>query len=409
MLFFFSYFQNYIIFTPIYGAILQLHLSFNKFYLLFINFNNSALIEAHNSSLPTISIFSTFLIVISLVLLVVFLLVAVAFFTLAERKVMGAIQRRSGPNIVGFLGLLQPVADGLKLIIKEIIIPKRANAMLFLLAPYLAFVLSVIGWSVIPFGPGNVISDINLSVIYIFAVSSLGAYSIIMAGYSSHSRYSFLGSLRAAAQMVSYEVALGFVIICIAICSGSLSLTSIVLAQTEVQGIWYFIPLYPMFIIFFISLLAETNRAPFDLPESESELVSGYNTEYSSITFALFFLGEYSNILLMCALTTILFFGGWSLPLYFPIPCEFFFAIKVVIGAFFFILVRAVLPRYRYDRLMEIGWKVFLPFTLGYLIFLASIFIIFQGTPFIEEVSIYSQLYIYKYLVSLDYSIFLFI
>lgn len=176
-----------------------------------------------------------------------------------------------------------------------------------------------------------------------------------MAGYSSHSRYSFLGSLRAAAQMVSYEVALGFVIICIAICSGSLSLTSIVLAQSEVQGVWYFIPLYPMFIIFFISLLAETNRAPFDLPESESELVSGYNTEYSSITFALFFLGEYSNILLMCALTTILFFGGWSFPFYLPIPFEFIFAIKVVIGAFFFILVRAVLPRYRYDRLMEIG------------------------------------------------------
>lgn len=382
--------------------------SFNEDFI-----NDSGLVGATHGVHVTNSItaFSTFLVVLALVLLVVFLLVAVAFFTLAERKVMGAIQRRSGPNIVGFLGLLQPVADGLKLIIKEIIIPKRANAKLFLLAPYIAFVLSLIGWAVVPFGPGNVVADINLSVLYIFAVSSLGAYSIIMAGYSSHSRYSFLGSLRAAAQMVSYEVALGFVIICVAICSGSLSLTSIVLAQNEIQSIWYFIPLYPMFIIFFISLLAETNRAPFDLPESESELVSGYNTEYSSITFALFFLGEYSNILLMCALTVILFFGGWSAasPLSYVLPAELIFATKVVIGGFFFILVRAVLPRYRYDRLMEIGWKVFLPFTLGYLLFLASIMVIFGGTPFVDEVSLYSQLSAYKNVVAYGYNNFIFI
>jgi len=346
---------SYYIIAQIYGASL-LHFSSNKFTLLIMNFNTPLFFYTDQNSLTpiNISLYSTILIIISLILLVIFLLIAVAFFTLAERKVMGAIQRRSGPNIVGFLGLLQPIADGLKLILKEIIIPKRANTLLFLVAPYIAFVLSVIGWAVIPFGPGNVISDINLSVLYLFAVSSLGAFSIIMAGYSSHSRYSFLGSLRAAAQMISYEVALGFVIICIALCSGSLSLTSIVLTQNEIQGIWYILPLYPMFIVFFISLLAETNRAPFDLPESESELVSGYNTEYSSITFALFFLGEYSNILLMCALTSILFFGGWGSPLFF-LPSELIFAIKIVIGAFFFILVRAVLPRYRYDRLMEIG------------------------------------------------------
>jgi len=252
---------------------------------------------------------------------------------------------------------------------------------------------------VIPFGPGNIIADIRLSLLFIIAISSLGAFFIILAGYSSHSRYSFLGSLRAAAQMISYEVSLGFVIICVVICSGSLNLTKIIFMQKD--SLCYFIPLYPIFIIFFISLLAETNRAPFDLPESESELVSGYNTEYSSITFALFFLGEYSNILLMCALVSILFFGGWfNLALF---PNELIFSIKIIFNSFIFILIRAVLPRYRYDRLMEIGWKIFLPFTLGYLLFLISFLLIFNGTPFVNELSLFIQVDIYNYLILSTY------
>ena len=256
-------------------------------------------------------------------LLIVFLLVAVAFYTLAERKVMASIQRRLGPNVVGPWGLLQPLADGLKLILKEIIIPKKANTFLFIFSPYLTFVLSLLGWAVVPFGFGTIIADINLSVLYLFAISSLGVYGIVLAGWASNSRYSFMGAIRSAAQMISYEIAMGFCILGVCLCSGSLNLTSIIVNQIYFTT-WYALPLYPLFVVFFISILAETNRAPFDLPEAEAELVSGYNTEYSSITFALFFLGEYSNMLLMSALWTMLFLGGWDSPFFFFIRWDCF-------------------------------------------------------------------------------------
>ena len=320
------------------------------------------------------------------ILVIVFLLVAVAYYTLAERKVMASIQRRLGPNLVGPWGLLQPLADGLKLIIKEIVIPNKANTFLFVFSPYLTFVLSLLGWAVIPFGFGTIIADLNLSVLYLFAISSLGVYGIVLAGWASNSRYSFMGAIRSAAQMISYEVTMGFSLLGVCLCSGSLNLTSIVVNQIYITT-WYCIPLYPLFIIFFISILAETNRAPFDLPEAEAELVSGYNTEYSSITFALFCLGEYSNVLLMSSLWIILFLGGWDFP-FAILPSEVYFGIKVVCAAYLFILVRAILPRYRYDKLIELGWKVFLPFTLGYVIFLAILLYTSGGLPFTPEVAL---------------------
>merc|ERR1711937_1128157 len=299
------------------------------------------------------------------------LLITVAFFVLVERKVLGSIQRRRGPNVIGIFGLLQSFADGFKLILKETIIPSNSNSLIFLFSPIFTFLISLLGWVVIPFGIGAVIVNFNLGILYFFAVSSLGVYSIIMAGWSSNSKYAFLGAIRSAAQMISYEISMGFVLITVFICAGSLNLTAIVLAQEE---IWYLFPLLPMFIVFFVSALAETNRHPFDLPEAEAELVSGYNVEYSAAGFSLFFLGEYSSILLMGAIISILFLGGW-LPFFFWLP------FKIVFIAFIFILVRGILPRYRYDQLMDIGWKVFIPITLGWLVFISGILISFEMLP----------------------------
>jgi NADH-quinone oxidoreductase subunit H len=324
----------------------------------------------------------TICIILKILSIVVPLLISVAYFTIAERKFMGSIQRRRGPNVIGFLGLLQPLADGLKLFVKETIFPSNSNIYIFVLAPLLTFVLSLIGWSVIPLSDTIVISDLNLGVLYLFAVSSLSVYGIIMAGWSSNSKYPFLVSLRSAAQMISYEVSIGFIIVNICVCAGSFNLHSIVISQTRV---WFIIPLFPMFILFYISMLAETNRHPFDLPEAEAELVSGYNVEYSAMTFALFFLGEYANMLLMSAFSSILFLGGW-LPLIdiFPLnflPGSFWLSLKIIVGVLFFILTRAALPRYRYDQLMHIGWKSFLPISLGYLIFTVCILVSFNWLP----------------------------
>jgi NADH-quinone oxidoreductase subunit H len=321
-------------------------------------------------------------IILKILAIVVPLLISVAYFTIAERKFMGSIQRRRGPNVIGFVGLLQPLADGLKLFVKETILPSNSNVYVFLLAPVLTFVLSLIGWAVIPLAETIVISDMNLGVLYLLAVSSLSVYGIIMAGWSSNSKYPFLGSLRSAAQMISYEVSIGFIIVNICVCAGSFNLSNIVLAQ---EKIWFIIPLFPMFILFYISMLAETNRHPFDLPEAEAELVSGYNVEYSAMTFALFFLGEYANMLLMSAFSSILFLGGW-LPLFNIVPLNmlpgsFWLSLKIVIGVLFFILTRAALPRYRYDQLMHIGWKSFLPLSLGYLLFTVGVLTSFNWLP----------------------------
>ena len=321
-----------------------------------------------------------FLIVLNLILkslaIIVPLLVAVAYLTLLERKVMASMQQRRGPNVVGLFGLLQPLADGLKLLIKETMLPSSANTIIFILAPIITFLLALVTWSVIPFGADMVLIDLNVGILFVFAISSLGVYGIIAAGWSSNSKYSFLGALRSAAQMVSYEVSIGLIIMCVLLCAGSLNLSEIVYAQKEV---WYCIPLFPLFIMFFISGLAETNRAPFDLPEAEAELVSGYNTEYAAMGFALFFLGEYANMILMCSVLSILFLGGW-LPLinFFPfnlIPGVFWFGFKVTILLFVFVWVRAAFPRYRYDQLMRLGWKVFLPFSLAWVLFVSGIFI----------------------------------
>jgi NADH-quinone oxidoreductase subunit H len=308
------------------------------------------------------------------------LLISVAYFTIAERKLMGIIQRRKGTNVVGFVGLLQPLADGLKLFSKETILPSNSNLIIFLLAPVLTFILSIIGWVVIPFSEEIVLSDLNVGVLYLFAVSSLSVYGIIMAGWSSNSKYPFLGAIRSAAQMISYEVSIGFIIINVCVCAGSFNLTQIVLAQNK---IWYFIPLFPVFIMFSISMLAETNRHPFDLPEAEAELVSGYNVEYSAMTFALFFLGEYANMLLMSALISLLFLGGWLPPTMFLdfIPGSIWLSLKMSLSVFFFIITRATLPRYRYDQLMFIGWKCFLPLSLGYLLFTIGVLISFNWLP----------------------------
>jgi NADH-quinone oxidoreductase subunit H len=320
--------------------------------------------------------------VLKILSVVIVVLIGVAYFTLAERKIMGTIQRRKGPNVVGFQGLLQPLADGLKLFVKESILPSNANKALFILAPMLTFGLSLMGWAVIPFGESLVLADINVGILYLLAVSALGVYGIILSGWSSNSKYAFLGALRSAAQMVSYEVSIGFILITVVLCAGSFNLSSIVLAQEKV---WFCVPHLPMFVLFFISALAETNRHPFDLPEAEAELVSGYNVEYSAMGFALFFLGEYANMLLMSALTAILFLGGW-LPIInvFPftlIPGSVWFGLKIGFFVVLFIVMRACLPRFRYDQLMSLGWKVFLPFSLGWLIFTASILISFNWLP----------------------------
>jgi NADH-quinone oxidoreductase subunit H len=314
--------------------------------------------------------------------IVIPLLISVAYFTLAERKIMGSIQRRRGPNVVGYLGLLQPLADGLKLFAKETLLPTTANTGIFVLAPLLTFILSLIGWAIIPFGEGLVLSNINLGILYLFAVSSLSVYGIVLSGWSSNSKYSFLGSLRSAAQMISYEVSIGFIIISVVLCSGSFNLSDIVLSQ---ENTWNIFPLLPMFLMFFISALAETNRHPFDLPEAEAELVSGYNVEYSAMGFALFFLGEYANMLLMSAVTSILFLGGWLpflniLPFTF-ILSPFWLGFKISIFVILFCWIRAALPRYRYDQLMSLGWKAFLPLSLSWLIFTASVLISFNWLP----------------------------
>jgi len=328
-------------------------------------------------------VYNTFIpyvcIILKILAIVVPLLISVAYFTIAERKLMGSIQRRRGPNVIGFIGLLQPLADGLKLFVKETILPSNSNIYVFLLAPILTFVLSLIGWAVIPLSETIVISDMNLGVLYLFAISSLSVYGIVMAGWSSNSKYPFLGSLRSAAQMISYEVSIGFIIVNICVCAGSFNLSTITLAQEKV---WFIIPLFPMFVLFYISMLAETNRHPFDLPEAEAELVSGYNVEYSAMTFALFFLGEYANMLLMSVFSSILFLGGW-LPLLdiFFLPGSFWLSLKIVLGVVFFILTRAALPRYRYDQLMHIGWKSFLPLSLGYLIFTVCLLTSFNWLP----------------------------
>ena len=311
------------------------------------------------------------LFVLKTLIIIVPLLISVAFFTIIERKGMGIIQRRKGPNVIGILGLLQPFADGLKLFTKETILPSNSNSLVFFIAPILTFFLSLISWVVIPFSDSIVFADINVGILYLLAVSALNVYGIIIAGWSSNSKYSFLGALRSTAQMISYEVSIGFIIINLCLFAGSFNLNEIIFAQ---RYSWYFFPSLPIFIIFYISMLAETNRHPFDLPEAEAELVSGYNVEYSSMTFALFFLGEYSNMLLMSAFSTILFFGGW-LPLFQFFPGSFWFSLKVIFGVTFFILTRAGLPRYRYDQLMSIGWKCFLPVSLGHLIFAVGILI----------------------------------
>ena len=316
--------------------------------------------------------------------IIVPLLLSVAYLTYAERKVIAAMQLRKGPNVVGPFGLLQPIADGFKLFFKETILPAGANRVVFLAAPMLTFILALIGWAVIPFDEGKnwVVADINVGILYLFAISSLGVYGVIMAGWASNSKYAFLGALRSAAQMVSYEISMGFVIVTVLLCVGSLNLTDIVLAQ---QGLWFAVPLLPMFVIFFISTLAETNRSPFDLAEGESEIVAGFFLEYSSFPFALFFLGEYANMLLMGAMTTILFLGGW-LPIvdvapFNWIPGIFWFAGKVALLMFCFLWIRATFPRYRYDQLMRLGWKVFLPLSLFWVVLTAGVLIAFDWVP----------------------------
>ncbi len=315
--------------------------------------------------LPEWAIYGSWIILLILAI-VLPLLLAVAFSVYFDRKIWAAMQMRRGPNVVGPFGLLQSFADGLKLFLKETIIPSGANKGIFILAPMITFTLALIAWAVIPWDLGLVLSDINVGILYIFAISSLGVYGIIMSGWASNSRYAFLGSLRSAAQMVSYEVSIGFVLITLLVKVGSLNLTDIVLAQSGGFWNWHFIFWFPMFVIFFISALAETNRPPFDLPEAEAELVAGYQVEYSSMAFALFFLGEYANILLMCALMAILFFGGWYAPFAFLefIPGPLWLIAKISFFFFVFAWVKASVPRYRYDQLMRLGWKVFLPLSL---------------------------------------------
>ena len=310
------------------------------------------------------------------------ILVSVAMIVWLDRRVWGLVQKRRGPNVVGPFGLFQTLADALKYIFKEIIIPASANKVVFILAPIVTMTLALVAWAVIPMSENLVLADINVGVLYLFAVSSLGVYGIIMGGWASNSKYPFLGAIRSAAQMVSYEVSIGIIIINVLLCVGSLNLNDIVLAQKE---LWYVIPLFPMFVIFFISALAETNRPPFDLPEAEAELVAGYQTEYSGMMYAMFWLGEYANILLMCAMGSILFLGGW-LPIMdvYPlnvIPAPLWMILKILFLFLLFALIKAIVPRYRYDQLMRLGWKIFLPFSLIYLVLTASFLFYFDKLP----------------------------
>ena len=314
--------------------------------------------------------------------LLVPVLVSVAMIVWLDRRVWAFVQKRQGPNVVGPFGLLQSLADALKYIFKEIIIPASSNKVIFILAPIITMTLALIAWAVIPFGVEQVLADINVGILYIFAVSSLGVYGIIMGGWASNSKYPFLGAIRSAAQMVSYEVSSGIIIINVLLCVGSLNLNDIVVAQKEM---WFVIPLFPMFVIFFISALAETNRPPFDLPEAEAELVAGYQTEYSGMMYAMFWLGEYANILLMCALGSILFLGGWLSPIdLYPfnlIPGALWLIFKILFLFILFALVKAIVPRYRYDQLMRLGWKIFLPLSLTYVVLTASYLFYFNLLP----------------------------
>jgi NADH-quinone oxidoreductase subunit H len=319
------------------------------------------------------------LIVAKALALLVPLLMGVAYLTYAERKVLAAMQLRKGPNVVGPFGLLQPFADALKMLMKETVIPAGANRFLFLMAPMLTFSLAMLAWAVIPVNDGWAIADINVGILYLFAISSLGVYGIIIAGWASNSKYAFLGAMRSAAQMVSYEVSMGFVLVAVLLCVGSLNLTDVVRAQ---QNLWFCVPLFPMFVVFFISALAETNRAPFDLPEGESEIVAGFFVEYSSLSFGLFFLGEYANMFLMSALTTILFLGGWLGPFgLLPQLGPLWFVLKICACLFVFLWVRATFPRYRYDQLMRLGWKVFLPLSLLWVVLTAGALMAFGWLP----------------------------
>jgi NADH-quinone oxidoreductase subunit H len=320
--------------------------------------------------------------VLYIVLIVVGVLLAVAYLTYAERKVLGGMQKRQGPITVGPFGLLQPIADGLKLFSKETIIPSQANRPVFLLAPVILFALSLMAWAVIPFDRDWVLANINVGILYLFAISSMGVYGIIMAGWASNSRYAFLGALRSASQMVSYEVSMGLIIVCVLLCAGSLNLQDIVLAP---RPIWMQILLFPMLIVFLVSILAECNRAPFDLPEGESEITGGFMVEYSAMAFALFFLGEYANMILMSAMTTVLFLGGWLPPFGMSflgfVPGIIWFALKTCLILFFFIWARATLPRFRYDQLMRLGWKIFLPLTLVWVVLTAGLLLAFDALP----------------------------
>lgn len=321
--------------------------------------------------------------IIAKILFLVFPLIGcVAFLTLLERKIIAAMQLRKGPNIVGPFGLFQPLADGMKLMFKEPIIPAGSNKIIFLLAPIITYSLALIAWAVIPISENFVIADVNLGVLYVLAVSSLGVYGVIMAGWASNSKYAFLGAIRSSAQMISYEVSMGIIIVSILLLTGSLNFSEIVAAQKDGWFVW---PLFPLFIIFIISILAETNRHPFDLPEAEAELVAGYNVEYSSMPFALFFLGEYANMILMSAITTLLFLGGWLAPFEYEslafLPGQFWFILKTLAILFIFIWVRASLPRYRYDQLMRLGWKVFLPVSLAWVILVSGFLVYFKMLP----------------------------
>lgn len=329
----------------------------------------------HMSLFYILSVIAKFLII------VIGVLISVAYVTLAERKLMGSMQQRKGPNVVGLFGLLQPLADGLKLLLKETIIPSRANVVNFIVAPVITLMLRLIAWAVIPFGFGAVLSDVDLGLMFIFCVSSLGVYGIIISGWASNSKYALLGALRSAAQMVSYEVSIGLILIAALLCAGSLNLTVVVASQ---RFVWFCIPLFPMFFMFLVSILAETNRAPFDLPEAEAELVSGYNVEYSAMGFALFFLGEYGNMIMMSALTSLFFLGGWlflvdNFMLNYLSPI--WFSLKICSILFFFIWVRATFPRYRYDQLMRLGWKIFLPLSFAWVLMVAAVLFSFDWLP----------------------------